>query len=134
MESKCSNECSNFGPTVLRLVLGLMFVAAGLSKLMAPDMIIGMLGQLGFPASGFFGWLLLLSEIAFGAAVLVGWKVKWTVWPLVAVLLVATLTVHLPKLGTDPMAMIVAMFHALGIAVGISLFLTGPGAYAVKQK
>lgn len=128
------NNYAKYGPTLLRAVLGLLFILPGLNKLGNPAMIIGMLGGLGFPAPAFFGWILLLSEILFGAAVLVGWKTKYTVWPLVVVLAVATLTVGLPALGTSPMAMINVSFHLLGIAALISLFLTGSGAVAVKQQ
>lgn len=126
-------DVKQYSPTVLRLVLGLLFLIPGFMKLMNPPMIIGMLGDLGFPAPTFFGWLLLLSEIAFGLSVLVGFRVKYTVWPLVVVLLVATLTVYVPKLGTDPMAPITVLFHVLGIAALVSVFLSGAGALAVDK-
>ena len=57
---------SEYGPTLLRLVLGVMFLVMGIKKLLNPEMIIGFLGSLGFPVPIFFGWLLLLSEIVFG--------------------------------------------------------------------
>ena len=124
---------SKYSPTILRAVLGILFIVPGLNKLSNPAMIIGMLGDLGFPAASLFGWILLLSEVGFGAAVLVGYKVKQTVWPLVLILAVATLKVGLPALGTSPMAMINVSFHLLGIAALISLYLTGPGEKAMKQ-
>ena len=124
---------SKYGPTILRVILGLLFILPGLNKLANPGMIIGMLGQLGFPAAAFWGWVLLLSEIVFGIAVLVGWKLRYTVWPLAVVLVVATLVVGFPALGKDPLAMINVSFHLLGIAALISLYLAGPGAMAVKQ-
>lgn len=117
---------------VLRILLGLLFIIPGLGKLMDPAGIIGMLGGLGFPLPVFFGWLLLLSEIVFGLAVLVGYKVKWTAWPLVAVLAVATIIVHLPTLGT-PMGPITVLFHLIGIAGLIVLASEGPGAWAVSK-
>lgn len=129
-----TKDKSEYGPTALRLVLGLLFLIPGFSKLANPDMIIGMLGGLGFPAPTFFGWVLLLSEIAFGASVFLGWKVKYTVWPLTIVLLVAVVTVYVPKLATDPMAMITILFHFLGIASLVNLALTGPGAFAVSKE
>ncbi len=124
---------SDYGPTVLRVALGLLFILPGLGKLSNPAMIVGMLGELGFPAAAFFGWVLLLSEIVFGAAVLVGWKTRYTVWPLAVVLAVATLIVGLPALGSSPMAMVNVLFHLLGIAALASIYLTGPGAYAQKN-
>ena len=127
-------KCCGFGASVLRLVLGPLFVIPGVSKLMNPGMIIGMLGSLGFPAPVFWGWLLLLSEIIFGASVFLGFKVKYAVWPLVVVLLVATVTVYLPKLATDPTAIVNVLFHLLGIASLVSVFLTGAGAWAVDKE
>lgn len=126
-------DMKQYSPTVLRLVLGFLFLVPGLMKLFNPKTIIGMLGGLGFPAPMFFGWLLLLSEIVFGLSVLVGFKVKYTVWPLVVVLVVATLTVYLPALGKDVMAPITVLFHMLGIAALVSVFLSGAGALAVDK-
>lgn len=121
--------------TLLRVLLGLLFVVPGLGKLMNPAMIIGMLGQLGFPGPAFWGWLLLLSEIIFGAALILGYKVKWTAWPLVIVLVVATLIVHLPQLGDPnaPMALIDVLFRLVGIAGLIVVSAAGPGAYAISK-
>ena len=126
-------ENAKYGPTVLRIVLGLLFILPGINKFGNPAMIIGMLGNLGIPAAGLLGWVLLLSEIGFGAAVLFGYKLKYTVWPLVLILAIATLKVGLPALGSSPMAMINVSFHLLGIAALISLYLTGPGEKAVKS-
>ena len=127
------NDNSKYGPTLLRLVLGLLFVIPGISKLMNPDMIIGMLGGMGFPAASFFGWVLLLSEIIFGLAVLVGLKVRWAVWPLVAILAVAIVMVHIPALAASPMGVPNLLFHVLGVAALISLSLSGAGAIAVDN-
>jgi len=121
--------------TILRVLLGLLFLIPGLGKLTNPAMIIGMLGQLGFPGPAFWGWLLLLSEIVFGAALILGYKVKWTAWPLVLVLVVATITVHLPQLGDPnaPMALIDILFRLVGIAGLIVVSTAGPGAYALTK-
>tara|TARA_Y100000310_G_C20573206_1_gene759106 strand:+ start:704 stop:1102 length:399 start_codon:yes stop_codon:yes gene_type:complete len=130
-ENKC--KCSEYGPTVLRLTLGLLFLLPGLSKLMNPGMIIGMLGSMGIPAASLMGWIVILSEIVFGAAVLVGWKLKKTVWPLVVIMGVAIIAMVIPSFGTNPMAMINLLFHLTAIGALISLYLTGPGAYTVKN-
>ena len=127
-------ECKEYAPSILRLVLGPLFIIPGIMKLTNPSMIIGMLGGLGFPAPTFWGWLVLLSEIIFGAAVLVGWKVKYTVWPLVAVLAVATAFVHIPAMATNPAGLVNVLFHLLGIAALINLHLTGSGKYAVSDE
>ncbi len=127
------NKYHEYGPALLRLTLGAMFLFTGISKLLNPDGIISMLSNLGFPASGFLGWVVLLSELIFGLSILIGWRVKYTVWPLVIILLVAVVTVVFPMTAQDPMAWINVFFHFVGIAALISLALTGPGRIAVSE-
>lgn len=125
---------SSYAPSILRLFLGMLFIIPGFQKLANPSMIIGMLGGLGFPAPNLFGWLLLLSEIGFGTLILIGWKLNYTVWPLVTILGVATMTVHIPAFfEAAPMALITVILHLLAIAALINLYLSGPGAFAVKR-
>lgn len=129
---KC--DCKEYAPSVLRLALGLVFIIPGLQKLANPAMIAGMLQGMGFPAPTLLGWLVLLAEIIFGVAVLVGWKVKKTVWPLVVILAVALISVHIPAwMAANPMALIGVLFHLLGIAALVSLYLSGPGAKSINK-
>lgn len=133
MEQKC-DSCSKYAPLLLRISLGLLFILPGFQKLANPEMIIGMLGGLGFPAAGFFGWLLILIEIIFGFTILIGWKLRKTVWPLVVILAIALFTVQFPAwFSKQPMAMISVLFHILGIAALISLHYSGPGAAAASK-
>ena len=127
-------KSSCLGPTVLRLALGPLFIFPGIMKLLHPSMIIGMLGTLGFPMPTFWAWLLLLSEIIFGMSVFLGFKVKYAVWPLIVILTIATLTVYLPGLGKDPVVIGNVLFHLLGIASLVSVFLSGAGAWAIDKK
>ena len=122
-----------YGLAILRIVAGLLFLLPGIMKLMDPAGITGMLTGLGFPAPSFLAWILLLSEIIFGASLIVGWKTKYTTWPLVIVLLVATLTIALPGALENPMGWVNVLFHLVGIGALISIFLDGPGAWAVSK-
>jgi putative oxidoreductase len=119
-------------PTILRFFLGLMFIFAGIDKLLNPAGIIGMLGDIGFPSTinVFFGFVLLSTEITFGFFLIIGFNVKLTVLPLILILLVALITVHIPELSSSPMARILFLFHFVGIAGLISIYLTGPGPYS----
>ena len=119
--------------TFMRVLLGLLFLIPGISKLMNPDMIIGMLGGLGFPSAALFGWILILSEIVFGIALVVGFKVKYAVWPLIIILAVAILTVHIKDVE-NPMRMIDILF-SLGAIAGLNLLrYTGNGSFAVSKE
>ena len=118
------------GHTLIRVTIGLLFFIMGIGKIQDTSGIIGMLTGLGFPAPAFFGWVLLLSEIIFGALVFVGYKVKWTAWPLAIVLGVAWLTVTLPNNGiSSPLS----FFHLIGISGLITIALTGPGKWALSR-
>ena len=126
------NKIAGYGPSVLRVFLGLLFIIPGIMKLMGPKGIIGMLGKLGFPAAAFFGWVLILTEIFIGLAVLIGFRVRYTVWPLVVILFVAMVTVAIPNMS-QPMGVIGVLWHLLGIAALVSVFLTGAGKFAVTS-
>ncbi|MBW2965395.1 DoxX family protein, partial [Candidatus Woesearchaeota archaeon] len=121
-----------YGPTLVRVFAGLLLMLAGLFKLAGPSKVTGMLSGLGFPLPAFFAWLLILTEVLFGLAVLVGYKVKYTVWPLVIVMAVAIFSVTIPgtlKSGSPTNL----MFHLLAIASLVSVYLTGPGPLALSR-
>lgn len=122
-----------YGQAILRILTGMLFLPAGIMKLMDPAGIIGMLSGLGFPSPPFLAWVLLLSEIIFGASLIVGWKTKYNVWPLFIILLVAMIAVALPGALANPTGWINVLFHLLGIGALISIFLDGPGAWAVSK-
>lgn len=118
----------NYGPTILRISLAALFLFTGISKLMNPSGIAGMLAGLGFPASTALGWIVLLSEVVFGLALLVGWKTKYAVWPLIIILAVATIFVSVPSGNW-----VNVLFHLVGAAALLSLLLSGPGKLAVDH-
>lgn len=125
MEEKSKSN----GQTFLRIALAILFIVPGLSKLKNPDIIVGMLSGLGFPIPSVLGWVVLLSEILFGLALLVGWKVRVTVWPLFIILLVAALFVVIPALDTSNLGTIVSLlWHLVGLAGLYSIYKTGPGS------
>ncbi len=130
---KSKYECEKYGPTTIRIAVGLLMLVPGLAKIANSTGIIGMLGKLGFPASSFFGWAIILAEIGFGAALILGWKLKYTIWPPIAILIMATLLVTIPSFGTNSMAYINLLFHLTAITGLISLYFTGPGNLAVKR-
>lgn len=119
----------SYGPTLIRITLAVLFLYTGITKLMNPSGISGMLTNLGFPAPIILGWIVLLSEIIFGLALLVGWKVKYAVWPLIIILLVAVFKVVLPNTNGNYVNL---LFHILGVAALSSLYLTGPGKHSFK--
>ena len=112
--------------TINRVLLGLAMLLPGLLKLfvMKPEAIVGMLGGLGFPAATFFAWILILSEIVFGAAILLNWKLNYTTIPPAIILIVASFTVHWGNIPTDWSTLPAVLVH-LGLASNYWLLGTG---------
>ena len=81
---------------VNRVLLGLLLLVNGLLKVFVikAENVAGMLSGIGFPVASFFAWVLILSEIVFGIAILAKWKLEYTVWPPIVILLVAAFTVY----------------------------------------
>lgn len=84
---------------VNRVLLGLLMLVPGLLKLfvVGPTAIAGMVGGIVLFswAPAFWAWVLMLSEIVFGIAILANYKTEYTAWPPVIVLAVATLFLHI---------------------------------------
>ncbi len=115
-----------FGPFALRIGVGGIFLTTGIMKILNPSAVVGMLESMGFPGPAFWTWVLILAELLCGAAVLTGFKIKWTALPLAIVMLVA-IAVNFDN------AMIV--LNNLVILSGlVSLWLSGPGAWALDKK
>lgn len=127
-----SKNCLNYGTTFLRAMLGLLFIVPGIMKITNISMPTAMLDAIGFPAAGILAWILAISELLFGTAVLLGYKVKYAVWPLILILAVATITVHIPS--TDPMKWINVLFHLVAIAGLFLLTKCGPGMWALSDE
>lgn len=116
------------GIALLRVTLGLLFLVPGITKLMNPAGVTGMLSGIGFPAAGLFAWILIIVEVLGGAALILGKKMKEAVWALFIVLLVATLLVHLPVLDFSNQGTVMdILWRLVGLGGLLSLHSTGPG-------
>jgi putative oxidoreductase len=81
----------------LRLIVGYGFLAHGYAKVMnGPEHFAASLRALGVPASRLMAWATIGFELLGGVAVLAGAWIPLISLPLVAILLVAAITVHLP--------------------------------------
>jgi putative oxidoreductase len=88
---------ARWSPISLRLIVGYGFMQNGFAKLSrGPDAFVAILQAMGVPAPHFTAWLTILTELLGGLAVLLGAFVTIVSVPMMAVLLVAMFTVHLP--------------------------------------
>jgi putative oxidoreductase len=81
----------------LRAIVGYGFMEHGVAKLLhGPEAFIGILHAIGMPFADLFGWATIVIEVLGGLMILAGAFVPLAALPMMAVLLVATITVHLP--------------------------------------
>jgi putative oxidoreductase len=136
---------ARWAPIPLRLIVGYGFMAHGLAKLSkGPDAFAAILSGLGVPAPHLMAWLTIAIEVLGGAAVMIGALMWVASIPMIAVLLVAMLTVHLQYgfssiklLGVTPGG---AQFGPPGyetdllyIAALLALVIGGPGPWAIDN-
>ena len=123
----------SYGLAILRVLVGVLFIIPGIMKLIDSSGITGMLTGLGFPMPQVLAWVLLLSEIIFGISLVLGFKTKYTVWPLVIIMAVIVVKIAVPGALEDPSGWVNVMFHLVSIGALITVFLEGPGAYAIGK-
>lgn len=82
----------------LRLIVGYGFIEHGFAKLArGPEAFIQVLHAIGVPFPVWLGWATIVTEIVGGACILAGAVVPLATIPMIAVLVVAIVTVHLPN-------------------------------------
>lgn len=77
-----------------RILMGLLFLVAGIMKAFNIAGTAGYMTRLGFPAPEAMAYLSMIIEIAGGAALILGWQTRKVAWFLVLYLLVATGAAH----------------------------------------
>ena len=92
-----SSVATGWWAVAIRAIVGYGFISHGLAKLVrGPDAFAAILQALGVPAPDLMARATILIELLGGLAVLLGAFVWMASIPLVAVLVVAMATVHLP--------------------------------------
>jgi putative oxidoreductase len=82
------------GELILRLALGIVFLAHGLPKLKNPSEMSGLLTKLGIPAASLLAWLVALLETAGAVLLMIGIATRIVALGLTIDMLVAIVTVR----------------------------------------
>ena len=120
-----------------RLLIGALFVTAGIRKLMYVAGTTGYLAKLGFPAADVMVWVAILIEVGGGLAFIVGFQTRLVAWVLAGFTLVATAMAH-RFWEFDPAQYTNQLNHFLkngAIIGGLLMFATfGPGSASVDKR
>lgn len=98
---------------ITRALIALLFVVAGVNKLMQFSQTSGFIGSLGIPAPTLVTLLVILVEIPVALLFVYGCKVKETGYTLIAFTIIATLIVHKDYFGAD-MVMVLKNISIIG--------------------
>lgn len=77
MLARYTQPLAPYAPTVLRVVVGAVFMFTGISKITNPPGFIGFVTTLGFPLPGLLAWLPILFEPIGGALLILGIGTRW---------------------------------------------------------
>lgn len=120
---------STLGPLVGRILIGLLFLLAGLGKTGDVAGFSGYLASGGLPA--FLAWPAVIFEIAVGLLLIVGWQTRITALATAAFCVVAGFLYHFAPADQMQMAM---FLKNLAITGGLLMFaIHGPGKFALDK-
>lgn len=128
---------ASWGSLVLiRIMVGWVFILAGLRKFMEPEsMGAGRFEELGFPFPGFMGPWVGFWELAGGLLVLIGLFTRAGAIPLIITMIVAIITTKIPNFAADGM---VPALHSMRLdasllLASLYLFVAGGGMFAFDR-
>ncbi len=124
-------------PLVGRILIGLIFLVAGVRKVMGFAGAVAYLAKLGFPAPEVMAVIAIIIEIGGSILLIVGWRTRWAAWLLVLFVVVAAFAAHRFWEITDTGQFYNQMNHFLknvAIVGGLLYVATfGPGSASVDK-
>ena len=115
-----------------RILMSIMFIMSGWSKLMAPAGTAGYFESVGLPLPQVTVWVVIAVELLGGLAILVGFKTRYVAYLLAAFTLAAAFIAHANP--GDQMQMIMFMKN-LAITGGfLVLAMVGAGSISIDRR
>jgi putative oxidoreductase len=115
------------GTLVARILIGALFLFAGLGKIKTFTGVAIYIGSAGLPVPEVLAALTIAIEIAGGAALIVGYRIGAAAAALGTFTLLASVIFHHPGLWKDPVQQIMFMKNLALVGGLIYVFAYGPG-------
>jgi putative oxidoreductase len=135
MIKKYLEPLAPYVPTVLRILVGLIFLLHGLPKWQGLDGFAGFLGTLGVPLPGVFAFLVALLETGGGLLLILGLGTRWVALLFVIEMILTTLLVKVNVGFISPTATpgVGAELDLLLLVCAFALAVLGSGPLSVEQ-
>ncbi len=132
LDCKCFKNAGEWAPLVLRLAVGVVFVAHGWQKWGGLTQFGGFLDSLGVPVPGFFAVVVMLVELVGGAMLIVGLFTHWAAKLLAINMLAAFFLVHATKgvfVENGGYELVLMLF-----AASVAVMILGAGKWSLDEK
>ena len=81
-------------PLAGRLLMAMIFLVAGIRKVLGFAGTVGYFAKLGFPAAEAFAVIAIVIELGGALALIIGWRTRWVAWLLILFVAIATAMAH----------------------------------------
>lgn len=135
MLKRYTESLTPYVPTILRILVGLIFFLHGLPKWQNLDGFAGFLSSLGVPLPGLFSFLVALLETGGGLLLIIGLATRWVGWLFVIEMILTTLLVKVNVGFISPTDTpgVGAELDLLLLVTAFTLAVLGSGPLSVEQ-
>lgn len=129
----------NYNPTALiaRILMSVMFLISGISKITGFDGTVGYIGSVGLPMPTALAAAAAAVELLASLALIIGWKTRWAAFALAVFTAAATVFFHNFWAVPESAQMMQQILFTKNLAVIGGLLLlasAGPGAWSVDRR
>ena len=128
------SSIETYGTLLARILVGGMFLFAGVTKVMGIDTTASMIDGAGLPLAMLLAWVVAVFEIVAGAALIVGYRFKDAALALAIFTILASFVFHGPSTWEQAPQMLFFMKNMGIVAALLYMAAYGPGKGWVMKK